>query len=63
MVSSRFLDAEILHTSAKFPKESENDHTLLIKCTMSTVITVIIQYSDLEMKYLKGGDNGVQNDP
>ena len=30
---------------------------------MSTVITVIIQYSDLEMKYLKGGDNGGQNDP
>ena len=30
---------------------------------MSTVITVIIQYSDLEMKYLKRGDNGVQNAP
>ena len=63
MVSSRFLDAEILHTSAKFPKESENDHTLLLKCTMRTVITAIIQYSDLKMKYLKGGDYGVQNDP
>ena len=63
MISARFLDAEILHTSAKFPKKSETDHTLLLKSTMSTVITVIIQYSDLEMKYLKGGDNGVQNDP
>ena len=63
MVSARFLDAQILHTSAKFPKESENDQILLRKCTMSTVITVIIQYSDLEMKSFKGGDNGVQNAP
>ena len=42
MASPEFLKAEIWHTGVKFPQEFRNDHTFLIKCTMSTGITVII---------------------